>query len=693
MFSSIKVAPASSGVAASGVIATFTVPTSKVAEFIEIAERDAVASRKEPGCIRFDVVQHDDTKFSFYELWATEAALSAHMRTPHFKEWEAFKISNSLFLKKQQISLPLSAPALRSSDIAPQGAVDHIVVQKLIRPLNVEEIAQAHMLQHLIPGILSITCGENLTMRSAGYNYGWSIRFESLEAVHAYVPHREHARFKREVINKLVDRSAPVPAVVLDFAVHAEDTAPAKQEVAARSDREKESLDERAKDIDPAAVLNVQCAARSHLARKKVLMRRQLKRVNVDAGQDLAWAEKVHPLHWDPRLERRGLGWQVQKLNHVGLVCADIGKSVAFYSDVIGLQQIMRPNFDRYGAWFTMGNVELHLTKGTPPTRREEDDTDLITHHMAMEIDPSQVDVVKEKLIAMNVPFRQNLSVPRGDVTVKDGPDKSKFDKRSQLVQFIIRDPDGYYVEVLSGGDSLVDFCFPFINFDDDREVGEAMQGDYEDYSDSHQYSKNGDLDLDLGYKPAPTLPRVAWMEAKSVAWVHRATAKRQAQAGAAGAAVAHRALAELLSSKEPATEVDRGKEARLHARRHVYCDLCQSFTEEQLTEALARCQNDIPLTMELLADIVRTERGGRLTYRPPAFLRNGSKFEISPPVPAPELLMGGGVVADNADILDTGAVKEPNTEHLEERPSDLFKKSGAFQHLDSTGEWLTQIM
>ncbi len=35
-------------------------------------------------------------------------------------------------------------------------------------------------------------------------------------------------------------------------------------------------------------------------------------------------------------------------------------------ADILGLQQIRRPNFDRHGAWLTMGNVELHLIKGVP---------------------------------------------------------------------------------------------------------------------------------------------------------------------------------------------------------------------------------------------------------------------------------------------------------------------------------------
>lgn len=69
---------------------------------------------------------------------------------------------------------------------------------------------------------------------------------------------------------------------------------------------------------------------------------------------------------------------------HSGLIVSDVGRSAAFYSDVIGLQQargrgcaavslpyltslpfpqLRRPDFDRHGAWFTLGNVELHLVR------------------------------------------------------------------------------------------------------------------------------------------------------------------------------------------------------------------------------------------------------------------------------------------------------------------------------------------
>jgi len=109
-------------------------------------------------------------------------------------------------------------------------------------------------------------------------------------------------------------------------------------------------------------------------------------------------------LHWNPHKERRGLGDLVKSLNHVAIVVSDVGRSLSFYVEVLGFQQIQRPNFHRHGGWCTMGNVELHLIKGRPVVHSGED---LIVSHLALESDHPEL--VLQKLIEMKVPFRQNI--------------------------------------------------------------------------------------------------------------------------------------------------------------------------------------------------------------------------------------------------------------------------------------------
>jgi catechol 2,3-dioxygenase-like lactoylglutathione lyase family enzyme len=101
----------------------------------------------------------------------------------------------------------------------------------------------------------------------------------------------------------------------------------------------------------------------------------------------------------------RGVSNLWSAVNHVAIVVSDVGRSLAFYTDVVGMKQVIRPNFDRYGfriemysliyvvalksqdlwltlhvcvnfrhgAWLTMGNVDLHLIKGRPAVHADDD--------------------------------------------------------------------------------------------------------------------------------------------------------------------------------------------------------------------------------------------------------------------------------------------------------------------------------
>jgi quinol monooxygenase YgiN len=58
--------------------------------FIEAMLDDARGSvRKEPGCVRFDVVQDEERpdRIYLYEVYTDRAAFDAHTQTPHFLRW------------------------------------------------------------------------------------------------------------------------------------------------------------------------------------------------------------------------------------------------------------------------------------------------------------------------------------------------------------------------------------------------------------------------------------------------------------------------------------------------------------------------------------------------------------------------------------------------------------------------------
>jgi autoinducer 2-degrading protein len=75
------------------VVVSVEIARAHLEEFKRVMEHDAVESRKEPGCIRFDVLQDQaqDNKFVFYEIYKSAEDVAFHKKTPHFAKWAAFK--------------------------------------------------------------------------------------------------------------------------------------------------------------------------------------------------------------------------------------------------------------------------------------------------------------------------------------------------------------------------------------------------------------------------------------------------------------------------------------------------------------------------------------------------------------------------------------------------------------------------
>ncbi len=57
--------------------------------FREESVRNARESRKEPGVIRFDILQQkdDSTRFILYEAYKDEEGAKAHKETEHYTRW------------------------------------------------------------------------------------------------------------------------------------------------------------------------------------------------------------------------------------------------------------------------------------------------------------------------------------------------------------------------------------------------------------------------------------------------------------------------------------------------------------------------------------------------------------------------------------------------------------------------------
>ena len=48
-------------------------------------------------------------------------------------------------------------------------------------------------------------------------------------------------------------------------------------------------------------------------------------------------------------------------IHHVAIQVADVAAARAFYVDVLGLEEIARPDFPVAGAWFKLGDQQLHI--------------------------------------------------------------------------------------------------------------------------------------------------------------------------------------------------------------------------------------------------------------------------------------------------------------------------------------------
>ena len=48
-------------------------------------------------------------------------------------------------------------------------------------------------------------------------------------------------------------------------------------------------------------------------------------------------------------------------LNHASLIVANLDLSLVFYSEILGLQQVERPDLGFPGAWFQLGDQQIHL--------------------------------------------------------------------------------------------------------------------------------------------------------------------------------------------------------------------------------------------------------------------------------------------------------------------------------------------
>lgn len=115
------------------------------------------------------------------------------------------------------------------------------------------------------------------------------------------------------------------------------------------------------------------------------------------------------------------------KLHHASVVVADVAASLDFYVGVLGLEQVERPDLPYGGAWFQLGEQQIHLL--------EVHNADPITgrpahggrdRHVALTV--SAITPVQEALQVANIEYSMS---------------------KSGRQAMFCRDPDGNAVEII----------------------------------------------------------------------------------------------------------------------------------------------------------------------------------------------------------------------------------------------------
>ena len=59
--------------------------------FVDLVRFNAANSRREPGCLKFDVLRSAENPllFRLHEVYKDEAGFAAHQATPHYARWKA----------------------------------------------------------------------------------------------------------------------------------------------------------------------------------------------------------------------------------------------------------------------------------------------------------------------------------------------------------------------------------------------------------------------------------------------------------------------------------------------------------------------------------------------------------------------------------------------------------------------------
>lgn len=114
------------------------------------------------------------------------------------------------------------------------------------------------------------------------------------------------------------------------------------------------------------------------------------------------------------------------RLHHISFAIQSLDASKQFFGGVLGLAELDRPAFNFEGAWYALGDRQLHLIVQSG-AGREAADRISRSDHMALEV--SDLAKVKETLRSAGIDFGEGSNQKLG------------------MDQVFCRDPDGHVIE------------------------------------------------------------------------------------------------------------------------------------------------------------------------------------------------------------------------------------------------------
>ena len=115
-------------------------------------------------------------------------------------------------------------------------------------------------------------------------------------------------------------------------------------------------------------------------------------------------------------------GLSIERMDHIQINVTDLARAKRFYAEVLRLNEVPRPeSFDFAGAWYRIGEIDLHLVVRPPEPESEE--------HFCLWTGDVRGAAKALKDRGHEVAWQEGLKIPGVD-------------------RFFVRDPDGNRIEI-----------------------------------------------------------------------------------------------------------------------------------------------------------------------------------------------------------------------------------------------------